>query len=291
MTTILVTGSAGFLGRNLVPFLKENGHKVIGIDLKPEPSSHEFYQQDLLNGLFDDMPKIDVCIHLASRVGGFLHNNLKEDLPDYEFALLESVKRICDKKNCERLIYTSSINVFENGGDYNHEPIQNFDQKTPYAIGKARGEDFVKNHFKEFVILRPTNIFGKTQIISDHFEVGSSHVIPELLRKIKTSSVVEILGDGNQVRNFIHVSDVCRFIHLILTKPNSGWFNLRSEIQVTIKNLALELVSFLNEKRDFIFRPEFLKFEPKPICLFDIKKLTQMGWKPCVSEIKSGLLF
>lgn len=288
--TILVTGSAGFLGQNLVPFLKKSGHTVIGIDLKPDTHSHLSYQQDLLSGVFDDMPKIDICIHLASRVGGFLHNNLKEELPDYELALLKSVKKICDEKNCERIIYTSSINVFENEGDYNHGPLQIFNQKTPYARAKMMGEKFVQNHFKEFVILRPTNLFGKTQMASSS-QAGSSHVIPELLHKIKMSPVVEILGDGNQVRNFIHVSDVCHFIHFILKTPSCDWFNLRSEIQMTIKNLALELVSFLNEKRELIFRPEFLKYEPKPICLFDIEKLTQMGWKPHFSEIKSGLLF
>lgn len=288
--TILVTGSAGFLGQNLVSFLKKSGHTVIGIDLKPDTHSHLSYQQDLLSGVFDDLPKIDICIHLASRVGGFLHNNLKEELPDYELALLKSVKKICDEKKCERIIYTSSINVFENDEDYNHGPLQIFDQKTPYARAKMMGEKFLQNHFKEFVILRPTNLFGKTQMASSS-QVGSSHVIPELLHKIKMSPVVDILGDGNQVRNFIHVSDVCRFMYLILKTPACDWFNLRSEIHISIKSLASELMEFCKINKELVFHPEFLKFEPNPVQPFDVKKLDILGWKPEVFEIKSGLLF
>lgn len=288
---ILVTGSAGFVGSSLVTHLKQQGHFVIGIDVKPDSVSSVFIQKDIYDVHVGDIPSFDLCIHLASRVGGFLHNYYNQTLVDYELGLLKKIKTICQhyQKNCERILYTSSINVFEQSQIYPTGPLIEHNQQTPYAQAKAAGEKFVAKNFKEFVILRPTNIFGATQLYPQTAEPGRSHVIPEILRKIDLNPIVEILGDGTQTRNFIHVEDVCRLILMLLNTPTQAWFNVRSHLQLTIEELALELLRFKNVKKELRYHPEFLKYEPLPLKNFDLTPLLNLGWKPLINSIQEGL--
>ncbi len=243
---ILVTGSAGFVGQELIPLLQQKGHRVIGIDLKKENVSDESLTQDILNTKILPVHHLDLCIHLASDVGGFLHNFDNKTIQAYELDLLKNVKRICDQYQCRHILYTSSINVFEQADTFITGPLQQRAQHSSYGQAKEKGEEFVQNNFEKFIIVRPTNIFGKSQITPSSLPIGKRHVIPELLQKIDQDEVVEILGNGSQLRNFIHVTDVCRFIIHALSLPKPAWFNLRSDIHLTITELAHLLSTFKN---------------------------------------------
>ena len=177
---ILVTGSAGFLGREVVGLLQRVGHRVIGIDLQNEAYSEIFYHHDLRTKLERPIEPFDLCIHLASEVGGFLFNATQSSLLENELCILDGVTDLCAIGGCRRIIYTSSINVFEVSGGFEHASLKEQNQRTPYAIAKARTEAEIEKRFDEFVIIRPTNLFGSHQV--KHIgPVGISHVIPDLL--------------------------------------------------------------------------------------------------------------
>ncbi len=288
---ILLTGSAGFVGSTLSSILQKQGHEVIGVDLKQDLVSQTSFQIDLRKLSAEDLPAVDLCIHLASLVGGILHNHAEEGQEKYELELLQKILEWDQKKNFRRLIYLSSINVFEKYQGYESGSLKWSNQITPYARAKSLGERFVERSFKEFVIVRPTNLFGKTQTLLLNRQLGSSHVIPELLRKIEENSEIEVWGDGSQIRNFLHVSDLCHFLVLILQEPRQAWFNLRSEIQMSIGELAQALLKFQGREKKLIFRPEFLKYEMQTIELFDIKDVLQLGWRAKVKNIDEGLQF
>ncbi len=288
---ILLTGSAGFVGRSLIPFLKRQNHTVIGIDLREDYYSDLAFQHDLREEIPFELPPFDLCVHLASNVGGILHNHLHAGLEDYELQLLKNVHRLCQQHSCRRMIYTSSVSVFEQSGVFDHGPLEIFNQITPYARAKTEGERFVQAEFEEFVILRPTNIFGKEQNTLTDLQVGQYHVIPELLKKLGQSLQLEILGDGSQIRNFIHVSDVCRFIQRVLSAPAKGWYNLRSEIQISIQELAQQLMEQRGVTKEIVYQPEFLKYEPHPIHLFKMDEVLELGWKAEVDSLQAGLQF
>jgi UDP-glucose 4-epimerase len=291
---VFVTGCSGFLGRWLCDELLDLGHEVYGLDIKLSPGCSErlnqFYHHDLRLPLLGAIPDFDFVIHLASGAGGFLKNAHDSSLVDSEQQMLRQVKEIHVKSKAKRLIYTSSVNVFEATGVQNEGPLTVFDQKTPYAQAKAEAERTIQNEFDRFSILRPTNYFGPFQVRqSDTF--GESHVIPDLIDKIQTQNVLEVFGDGTQIRNFIHLSDVSDFIIRSLDSEDSSFTHLRSGLFLTIKDLALQLLTLLKSEKEIRFSPQYLRYEPFPISNFPMESALQRGWEPQVSSLKEGLEF
>ncbi len=288
---IIVTGSAGFVGSSLIPSLQKLGHEAIGIDLRKDSLSSFCFRRDLRDISAQELPESTLCIHLASWVGGILRNHTEHGQEVYEIDLLKKVLEWKQERKLKRLIYLSSINVFENASGYESGALKWKNQTSPYARAKSRGEEFVQNNFTDFVVVRPTNLFGKAQALLGDHQVGTSHVIPDLLRKIDQGGELEVWGDGRQVRNFLHVSDLCSFLVLILKQPVQGFFNLRSEIEVSIAELAQSLLNFRKTKRAIKFLPEFLKYEMQRVSLFDIKDSLKLGWQAKVITIEQGLQF
>ncbi|MCB0338605.1 MAG: NAD(P)-dependent oxidoreductase [Bdellovibrionales bacterium] len=290
MKRVLITGSAGFLGRTLVSDLKRYGHFVCGIDKNNESQSDLFYQHDLLNPFRADIPKFDLCIHLASCADGFLANATKDDIFMQEQAMLNTVLDICQRERIRRIVFASSINVFECGDAFPQGRLAALNQFSPYARAKAHCERVIEESFSDFVIVRPTNFFGKQQTRNLESAPGFAHVIPDLLLKIRSAnSCIEVMGDGTQRRNFIHIQDVSNFFRRILESPKTGWFNIRSEIEISILELTKELLKFESKECEIKFLPNYMKFEPQMIKPFDIQALNELGWQAEVCSLIDGL--
>ncbi len=285
---ILVTGSAGFVWRELVKKLQNSGHFVIWIDINPENQSDIFIQHDLTTPLNQ---KIDfnLCIHLASSVWGILFNTEKADIIRYNNIINKYTLAILQKNSCDRMIFFSSINVFEWKNEFPHEKLAWLDQKSAYALSKAMSEMFFISWISNLTIIRPTNIFGQSQMKS-HSKFGESHVIPDLLTKIEQAkNEIEVFGDGTQIRNFLHVDDINEFLIKILDLHGQYFFNLRSEILVSINELAFELIKFTGKNLSIKFLPEFMKYEQMRIQNFDIKSIQQFGFVSNINMLSEGL--
>lgn len=287
---ILVTGSAGFVGENLVPLLLAAGHQVLGVDLLYESHSTQSVTADIRSKFKSSFESFDLCIHLASQVGGIVHNHEHQGLEGYEISLLNAVHHLCHKFNCSKIIYTSSINVFENNALFHHQSLATQDQTTPYAVAKYCGEKFVEQNFDNFLILRPTNLFGRTQIQRFDSKVGESHVIPELIHKIQTQNLVKVLGDGTQVRNFLHVIDFCKLILKLLDFDIASTLSVRSNLTISIYQLVEYLACFCKKNPKIEFEPSYLKYEKATIQNFDLSPLINLGWTPQIEGIQEGLL-
>lgn len=292
---VLVTGGAGFVGRRLMAALLARGHAVVGIDNRcPTGAAAQLAglirHADLRDGrrLAATLPTFDVCVHLASDVGGFLHNAGRDELPDHEAALVEATVALCRQLGCRRIIYTSSIAVFEDSGSFSSGPLGTSHQTTPYARGKAVGERLLAAQCQDFTVVRPTNVFGPHQPCAGT-TVGESHVIPDLLRKLADPAPFEVLGDGSQRRNFLHVDDLVRFLIAVLAGPRRAWFNVRSDIELTIGELATHLMRATGQHRPIHYRPEFMRYEPAPIRPFDLSAARAVGWRPLVADLVDGL--
>lgn len=198
---IIVTGGVGFVGINLVKKLKDDGHKVIVIDdysvgkvenqiegVRYLPMNVE--QIDYIKG-----DEVDICFHLAA---------LSRIQPSFEtpsefFRVNTSgTEAVCEwaRKWNVKVIYSGSSSQW-------HDPFQ-----SPYAMYKKLGEDVCKMYRKVFgtniEIARFYNVYGPHEIVDGKWAA----VIGKWRGCVKEGNSIQIVGDGEQRRDFTHIDDI-----------------------------------------------------------------------------------
>jgi len=256
-----VTGGAGFVGHNITRLLISKGHKVIVID-----NLHTGKKENL-NGVFDDIEfhKIDIrdydkMENVLKNVDGIFHEaaltivqesfDNTEEYFDVNVKGTENIFMIA-KKFKIKVVYASSSSVY---GDTKQIPIKENSIRNPInPYGQTKLEDEIlaekySNKGLKVIGLRYFNIFGKGQ-------TGSyAGVITQFMRKLNQKKCPIIFGDGLQIRDFIHVSDIAEAnLSAMLSQTNSGFFNIGSGVGTKIVDLAKIMIKIFDED----FEPEF----------------------------------
>lgn len=289
---ILVTGGAGFLGRELVKQLVDLGYIVRVVDLSPRPSNLpecEYIKGNLVKNAvagkaFKD---VDYCVHLAAMTGGIrYYHKYPGSIIDGNNNLYSSVFKAAVKYKVSRIIYTSSSMVY---GSTNNKPLSEDSlgkfppPASSYGFSKLMGEYYCRFFWEEFglkfTICRLFNLYG---LIPRDLEF--SHVIPDIAKKVISGQYpVEILGDGNQTRCFTHVEDVARGIILALNSADAEnkIFNFGSNKEIKIIDLAETIfkICFPNRKFKYILKRGFKMDVKKQIPVInEARKI--LGWRP-----------
>ena len=290
-----VTGGAGFVGNNIVRLLVSKGYSVVVIDnlhtgkidnLEGVFEKIEFYQTDIRN--YDEMEKIletvDGIFHEAALTIVQESFDKREEYFDVNVKGTENIFKIA-KKFKKKVVYASSSSIY---GDSKQIPIkENSDRNPINPYGQTKLDDeFLAEKYSdsglEVIGLRYFNIFGKGQ-------TGSyAGVITQFMRKLNEQKPPIIFGDGTQIRDFIHVSDIAEAnLSAMLSKTNSGFFNVGTGVGTKIKDLAKIMIKIFNEK----FEPNFhdsLKGDVK-ISQADISKSQDLlNWKYSIG-VEDGL--
>lgn len=293
---VLVTGGAGFVGREVVKQLLRKKYDVVVADRKEKkysPSDKCIYLEFNLTDkklAKKAMRGVDYCLHLASESGGIgftrrhpatiLSENNKINAAVFEAAAEENIKRI---------VYISSSMVFENAKKF---PVKEDDlakiqtPKTGYSFSKLMGERLCASFWDEFgleyAIVRPSNIYGTGSFLNK--EEGFAHVIPDFTRKIVSGNYpLEIYGDGQQTRCFIHVSDIAAGIIAAMESPNgmNQDFNICASEETKIIDLAQMLYRMCGNKKPF--KSKHLKSFPDDVkrnYLSNEKAKRLLDWRP-----------
>lgn len=290
-----VTGGAGFVGNNIARLLVSKGHNVIIIDnlhtgtkenLKGILNKIEFHNVDIreLEKLESILKNVDGIFHEAALTIVQESFVKQEEYFDVNVNGTENIIKIA-KKYKIKLVYASSSSIYGNSEkipikeEYPCHPI------NPYGETKLQDELLAEKYSKEgtkIIGLRYFNIYGKGQ-------TGSyAGVITQFMNKISEKKGLEINGDGEQVRDFIHVSDIAEAnLSAMESKIGFGFFNIGTGEKTSIKDLADIMIKLSDKKLSLKFNPP-LKGDVKLSLADTIKTEKELNWKYKI-RLKEGL--
>jgi len=290
-----VTGGAGFVGNNIVKLLVSKGHSVKVIDnlhtgkkenLQEIIEEIEFHNVDIrdFSKLESILENVDGIFHEAALTIVQESFQKEKEYFDVNVRGTENIFKIA-KKFKKKVVYASSSSIY---GDTKEIPInENFERKpiNPYGQTKLEDEFLAEKYTKEGVSiigLRYFNIFGKGQ-------TGSyAGVITQFMNKVFEKRELEINGDGEQVRDFIHVLDIAQAnLSAMESKIKFGFFNIGTGEMTSIKNLANIMIKLSDEKLGLKFNSS-LKGDVKLSLADTIKTEKELGWKYRI-RLKEGL--
>lgn len=267
---ILVTGGAGFVGTNLLIQLKKEGHELHSIDNYSIGTEENHidgvkYVNDDVNNINEYDEKYDLIFHLAALTR--IQPSFKNPSVTY-YANTSSTLQILEyaRRFNTPLIYSGSSSK-------HHNPMI-----SPYAMTKYLGEELCKLYIKTYNlkihITRFYNVYGPYEIIEGEWAA----VIGKWRNNVKKGIPLEIVGDGNQRRDFTHINDIIAAL-IEIYKSNSD--NFEWELG-SGKNYSINEVFKMFEKK-FKCKSKYINDQPgnyRETLRENDKALEQLGWNP-----------
>jgi len=215
---MLVTGGGGFIGSHLVEGLLELGYKVRVLDnfttgrLDRVDRSAELVQGDIREGgsIAHSFKGVDCVFHTAAlpRVPLSIENPLETHMVNVVGTI--NVLLAARDAAVRRVVFSGSSSVY---GDQPHLPLDEEmrpNPLSPYALQKLAGEQYTRLFHRlygiETLTLRYFNVFGLRMATEGAYLT----VIAAFLQARQKGKPLTIYGDGEQTRDFTHVSDVVR---------------------------------------------------------------------------------
>jgi UDP-glucose 4-epimerase len=297
---ILIAGGGGFIGSTLLRHLSAQhdcvcfGHGRRFRELQSRIGGDIVYVEgDLIDAqlLRDVLTGVDAVIHAAGTGGesDCLSNPTQSVLTHIHGTqlLLSEVRR----QNIERFIFTSTIAVY---GTYQSRPMPLTEDMDPrpdefYGALKTTAERAIVDSGR-YQIFRLANVYG----YGGGLLSGSGGVAEKFIERIAEGDPLRVFGDGSQLIDYVHVTDVCRAYEAALGLPAEQNFicNLGGGAPLSIRNLA-ETCTRIAESEN-CQRPE-VEYAPAPASkrwpdrwLSIEKAERELGWRPQVS-MESGL--
>lgn len=265
----LITGGAGFLGSHMCDLLLENGGTIVCVDNlsngKLDNIKHFknqknfiFYKKDVnklkeIKEIFSK-ERPDYVMHYAAMVGV----KRTGERPLEVFGDIEGIKNIAFLSKLykvKKILFTSSSEVY---GEPIKLPISEddtFNGRWPYSLVKILGEQYFSAYFEKYgvpvTILRFFNVYGPRQDFGD-----SGFVVPVFLNRALEKKTLEILGTGDQTRDFVYVEDNVRLSlkAFLNDKVNGRPMNIGSGSSISIKDLANEIKKVIPDTK-IVYKP------------------------------------
>ena len=277
MKKILITGSSGFIGKNLVESLLSE-YEITGLSKQQKSSKSNHIIKDISKITSKDFKNIFCIIHLAA----ITDLKVCKDFPDQCITtnvlgtqkILESAR----KNNC-KVIYASTSHVY---GIPKKLPINETTSTSPtsmYAGSKLAGEILCESYHKQFdmdiSIVRIFSVYGP--------ESNNHYVVSNIVEQLKKSNKIK-LGNVNSRRDFIFISDVINAFKIILNNINGfNIYNVGAEKSYSIKEICKKFEKLHGKK--IIIKSTLKKnskLDAKNI-VCDATKLKKLGWKSKIS--------
>jgi UDP-glucose 4-epimerase len=293
----LVTGGAGFIGSNVTRVLIAAGCTVTVIDDFSTGRREHLPASDRLTVVVGDLcalpelaelvARADYVFHLAARVGNL--RSLGEPEEDAATNILGTVRllNVCRRAAVRRLVYSSSSATF---GEARQLPMGETHPQSPasfYALSKATAEHYARLGADVWgvpaVSLRYFNVFGLPVEQSEY-----TGVISSFFTRLLNGAPLVIYGDGHQVRDFVHVTDVVQANLLAACHGcPGGVYNIGTGVPTSIRQLAEAMIEVTGRPAEIVNR-EPRRGEVRE-SLADISRArSELGYEPRV-DVRRGL--
>jgi UDP-glucose 4-epimerase len=284
---VLVTGGSGFVGRHVVRLLRARGDEVVVADLQPFPDGEiEIVQGDLRDeavvrkAVTSDL---DAVVHLAALTSVLQSVNEPHSVYRTNVDATEFLLEACREQGVGRFVFASTNAVVGNVGMNTISETVPLQPLTPYGATKAAAEMLMSAYSASYgiicVALRFTNIYGAGMQTKDS-------VIARLMRAAASNGGIQIYGDGEQVRDYLYVTDAARAIELGLALPTSDTVTVGAASSVSM-NVLYELAC---QATGAAIGAEHIPGKPgeMPAVIVDTAHATELGFT-CEYDVLAGL--
>jgi dTDP-glucose 4,6-dehydratase len=298
MPRTLITGGAGFIGSHLCDYFLGLGHEVICMDnlltgdisniAHIRNTNFLFIKHDVTNYIYAE-GQLDYLLHFASPASPIDYEKLPiQTLKVGSLGTHKALGLAKEKKATFLLASTSEVYgdplIHPQSEEYwgNVNPIGPrgvYDEAKRFA--EAMTMAYHRVHGVDTRIIRIFNTYGPRMRLED------GRAIPSFISQALRGEEVSVFGDGSQTRSFCFVSDLVEGIYRVLMAGETRPVNLGNPQELTILELAREVVHLTESRSKIVFTP-LPQDDPKrrqP----DISRARQLcGWEPKV-EFTAGL--
>nr|WP_286674147.1 MULTISPECIES: NAD-dependent 4,6-dehydratase LegB [unclassified Clostridium] len=293
----MVTGADGFIGSHLCEILLENGYDVRAFVYynsfnswgwldsldKNKKSKIDIFSGDIRdpNGVREAMKGIDEVFHLAALIAIPFSYHSPDSYVDTNIKGTLNVLQASRELNTKRILITSTSEVY---GTAKYVPIDEnhpFQGQSPYSATKIGADRIAESFYRSFdlplTIVRPFNTYGPRQ--------SARAVIPTIITQLLCGEKQIKLGSLTPTRDFNYVKDTANgFLEISKSEKTIGEeINIATSKEISIKNLASEIISQINKDATIICDEERLRPEKSEVNRLlgsneKVKKLT--NWEP-----------
>jgi dTDP-glucose 4,6-dehydratase len=316
-SAILVTGGAGFIGSNLVRHLNAaTGAHIVTLDKLtyaghrenlaglPVPARHTFVHGDICDlercrGILAEH-RVDAVLHLAAEshvdrsiMGAeeFVQTNIVGTHRLLEAARAHWQSLSADARARFRFVHVSTDEVYgslapDDAAFTEESPVR---PNSPYAASKAAADHLVRaahrTHGLPVVVTNCSNNYGPRQM--------PEKLIPVVIERALAGKSIPIYGDGQQVRDWIHVDDHCRALARVLEAGRIGeTYNIGGDCEKTNLALVHALCAVLDRERPRAdgqgYASQVAHVADRPghdrrYAISSGKIARELGWRPAVA--------
>ena len=295
--TIVVTGTAGFIGSKTAEMLLNSGHHVVGIDnlndaydprLKDwrlarliEHPNFTFFQTDIsdrqnVKAIWDKLTDVSAVINLAARAGVRQSVENPQVYIDTNITGTLNLLDMCRDSGIKKFILASSSSLYGTQNPMPYREDANTDYPlSPYAASKKGAEVLCHTYHSLYQI--DVTVFRYFTVYGPAGRPDMS--VFRFIQWINEERPVAIYGDGQQSRDFTYVEDIARGTTLGLNLTGFQVINLGSDQPVVLIDLLRYIEENLDKEAQLIHQPRHMA-DVQATWADITRARTLLGWQP-----------
>lgn len=261
---VVLTGGAGFIGSHLADALTAAGRRLVVIDdlSSGDPSNlPEGVELHVLDVRSEEAARLvegsgaDVLLHQAAQMN--VRRSMEDPMHDADINILGGLRLLeaARKGGLRQVVFSST-----GGAIYGEQCAFPADEEHPtrplaaYGVAKLAFERYLYAYHASYGLdaacLRYANVYGERQN-----PLGEAGVVAIFLDHLLAGRRATIHGEGDQTRDYVHVSDVVRANLAALGRPGFHVYNVGTGVETSVLELYRELAAILGSDLEPIFGP------------------------------------